>query len=132
MPSRRIWRSVIDIVNEEVQRPHALPQPALDAVPLVGRDQPGDRVEWHDPLRAPTATVHRERDPLLPHQRFRQSAPAFQFLGREFGESLKEWTVVAPDPISVGEHLVESGEGVVAEQICQLRWGGRGAHKLSG
>ena len=45
---------VVDVVDEQVQRPDALLQPALDPVPLVGGDQAGDRVERDDlldPLR---------------------------------------------------------------------------------
>ena len=49
---------VVDVVDEQVQRPDPLLQPALDPVPLVGGDQPGDRVERDDLL-----------DPLAPARR---------------------------------------------------------------
>ncbi len=59
---------MIDVVNEQVQRPDALLEPALDPVPFGGGDQPRDRVERDDALDALLAAVDGERDALLAHR----------------------------------------------------------------
>ena len=79
---------VIDVVNEKVERPNPLLEPALDAVPLGRRDQPGDRVERDDPLDALLAAVDRERDPLLPHRQVGDLVAALQLLRAELDQPL--------------------------------------------
>ena len=44
---------VVDVVDETVQRPNALLQARFDDRPLVGRHDPGDRVERHKCARCP-------------------------------------------------------------------------------
>ena len=47
-------------------------------VPLVGGDQPGDRVEGDDPLDPLVAAVDGEGDPLLPHRQVGHPVAALQ------------------------------------------------------
>ena len=57
---------VVDVVDEEVERLDALPQPRLDQPPLAGRDQARDQVERKDPLSPLRRVgVDGEGDPLV-------------------------------------------------------------------
>ncbi len=53
---------VIDVVQERVERLHALAQPAIEHLPLVRRNDPRHDVERNQPLGAGILAVHRERD----------------------------------------------------------------------
>ena len=87
---------MVDVVDEQVERPDPLLQPALDPVPLVGGDHPRDRVERDDPLDPLVAAVDGERDPLMPHHQVGRPVAVFQLLGAELAEPLVERGVVGP------------------------------------
>jgi hypothetical protein len=59
---------VVDVMNKEVQGPDPLFQAALDPVPFLGGDQPGNGIKRDDTFDALLAAVDRERDPLLAHR----------------------------------------------------------------
>jgi len=54
--------AVVDVVQEHVQRAHALTQPCLELLPFVGRDHARDHIEGNQPLRAGRFAVNGERD----------------------------------------------------------------------
>ncbi|CAN5233345.1 hypothetical protein BH20ACT16_BH20ACT16_12440 [soil metagenome] len=62
--------SVVDVVDEAVQRADALGDAALDLRPLVGRQDPRHEVQRHRALeRRPVLARRVERDPLLDEDR---------------------------------------------------------------
>ena len=56
---------MVDVLAEQVQRGHALDEPALDRLPLVGGDDARDEVEREDPLDAGVVAVDGEGDALV-------------------------------------------------------------------
>src|SRR2546428_7858265 len=48
---------VIDVVDEQIQRVNALAQTAIDLSPFIGRNDPGNDVEWKDLLSAGLVAV---------------------------------------------------------------------------
>src|SRR6267142_45122 len=100
---------LVDVVDEEVQGPHALDEPGLDLVPLPGRNDPGHEVEREDALDAVLLAIHGEGDALV-HQRELLQALAAVDLG--LGEGLQrghQWPVVRPGGGRAIERLVVGG-----------------------
>ena len=97
-PVREDQPVVVDVVDEQVQGPDPLLQPALDPVPLVGGDQPGDRVERDDPLDPLVAAVDGEGDPLMPHHQVGRPVAALQLVGPELAEPVVQRRVVRARP----------------------------------
>ena len=62
-PGARMRAVVIDVVQEQVERAHALLEAALDLAPLVGGDDARHQVERHDLLDAFGALIDGEGDP---------------------------------------------------------------------
>ena len=54
---------MVDVVQERVERLHALPQSAIEDLPFVGGNDPRHEVERNEPLGPGILAVHRERDP---------------------------------------------------------------------
>ncbi len=68
--------AVVDVLEEEVERPHALDHAALEHVPLGAGDDPGNEVEREDPLDRVLVPVHGEADALV-EERLAHLLPAF-------------------------------------------------------
>ena len=107
---------MVDVVDEQVQRPDPLLEPALEPVPLVAGDQPRDRVERDDPLDPLVAAVDRERDPLVPHHQVGHLVTALQLRGPERVEAVAERRVVRPWPAVGDKHLIERHRVVASEE----------------
>ena len=71
----------VDVVEEEVERAHALDQAALEPVPLGAGNHARDQVEREDPLDPLLLAVDREADPLV-HERQLDRAPPLLELAR--------------------------------------------------
>jgi hypothetical protein len=101
--------AVVDVVQETIERRHALAQPLLQQPPLGARDDARDGIERDQPLGAVLVTVDGERDADAVKQEI-GFAPlldqAFRGQVREpFGQRL---VVAARDPAGF-IHLVEAG-----------------------
>ena len=105
---------VVDVVEEEVERAHALDEAALEQAPLVARDHARDEVEGEDPLDSLLLAVDREPDALV-QERHVHGAPALlERIDADRREPLGEHLVVRPHAPRGLEHLVEEGTGLVA------------------
>ena len=72
----------VHVGQEQIQGLEPLLQPALDEVPLRGRDQPGQKIDWNDPLLGPLFAVHGEGDPLMQERTLGQFLHRGDVLGR--------------------------------------------------
>jgi hypothetical protein len=112
---------VVDVVEEEVERGHALPQPALDVPPLLVRDDAGHEVEGEHALDPLILGVDRERDALVEERGVRSAPSLVEGLGGHLAEHLVEGAVVRPHLVLGGEHLVEEAVemvGAVEDGAC--------------
>ena len=73
---------MVDVVHEAVQRPHALPQAALQLIHSSRRDDARDEVERNQPLGAVLFAVDGEGDADAVEQRIRLGALLRQPLRR--------------------------------------------------
>ena len=118
---------VVDVVDEVVERPHTLGEPALDVVPLLGRDDARDEVERKRAVAHGAVLALRvEGDALLGEDRVAPVSGGEQALSaqlRQFGgEGLRE---LARAAIRVEDLVVEGARGLV-----RLRWSGGIGHRL--
>ena len=107
---------VVDVVEEEVERAHALLEPALDAFPLLGQDDPRDEIERHDLLDAARVLVHRERDATRLEAEVRGALPARDLVRGERFQLPRERGVVRAHDAGRREHLVPELAGVVGRE----------------
>ena len=107
---------MVDVVNEQIERPNALNEPAFDAVPLVGRNEPGNWVEWDDSFDPLVAAVNRERDPLMAHHQVGRAVAAGDLVDSQVPEPLIEGGVVRARLIGRGEHFVETGQRIAVKE----------------
>ena len=117
---------MIDVVEEEVERTHALLQAARHAVPLVGRDDARHEIERHDLLRALGPLVHRERDAAHAKRQLGGTSPSVNLFGAQRGEPTRDGFVLGTWHPWGGEHFVaESAQVVRLER--RVRYGRREA-----
>ena len=104
----------VDVLQEKVQRHHALRQPALDAVPFRTRQDAGNQVEGEQSLGASAVAIDGEGDPLHQEGQIGQLA-AFLELRRSHGGQLLEHLGTAGARLAgSAEHLVVIRPWVVA------------------
>ena len=70
---------VIHIVDEQIQRPDPLLQPALNPRPLRGRYDSRHQIEWENPFRTLFVPIDIEGDPQLQKRAFRRVLALRQF-----------------------------------------------------
>src|SRR5436305_8481747 len=56
--------TVIDVVQEKIERGNSLLQTALDLFPFLARNDSRDEIEWKNPLGTLSVAVNREGDAL--------------------------------------------------------------------
>ena len=115
---------VIEVVQEQVECPHALLQPALDASPLVREHDARDEVERHRLLGTAGVLVHRERDPLGLERELGGPLPLGHIRRGERGQAASESRVMRPDLARADEHLVPESVGRVPRHRVRVRIGG--------
>ena len=101
---------VVDVVEEQVERPDALREPSLEALPVGARDHAGDQVDGEDPLERVLGVVDGEADALVQERGVDGPAPLLELLDREPGQLREELGVVRPRPAGLVEHLVEEAD----------------------
>ena len=107
----------VDVLQEQVERRDALRQPALDHLPLAGRQDAREQVVREDALRAVLLTVDREGDALVQECEVCRRLPLPE-LGRiDLGEPLEQRRVLRAGLARPVEHLViRPVEHVTAER----------------
>jgi hypothetical protein len=121
----------VDVAQEEIERGDALGEAALDAVPLLRRDEARQQVVGKDALGALVAAVDGEGDALGEKREVGGLLAALQFLGGQAGQGFGQRAVVRAH-LAVGlAHLVEGlVERVVSEKRVQFHWVA-GAHEIA-
>ena len=97
---------VIDVVQEGVERAHALREPAFEQVPFVRGNDARDDVERDQPLGALLLAVDRERDADAVERPFGLLALLRDAIGRRPLEPAGERPVVRPDRPVRGAHFI--------------------------
>jgi hypothetical protein len=103
-------------VEEQVERPHALLEAALDALPLLRRDDPWDEIERHDLLDAARVLVHGEGDAAGLEAEVRGALPTRDLLRGERVQLARERGVVGAHDTGRREHLVPERRRVVRRE----------------
>ena len=102
---------VIDVVQERVQRLHALAQPAVEHLPLVRGNDARNDVERNQSLGAGILAVHRERDA----DAMKRALGLVALLGdpgrRRPVEPAGECPVMRPDTAVGSPHFIVWGAG---------------------
>ena len=88
-------------------------RPALDAVPLGGRDDARDEVEREDPLGAGAVAVDVERDAHVQERALGRLLPAQQLAVGQRLDQLDQRPGGRPRLAAGLEHLVEEGAGLI-------------------
>ena len=104
---------VIHVVQKEIERAHALLEPALDPRPLIGLDDPRNEIEGHDLLHALRALIHREGDSAHPERQLRRALTSRDVGGAQRREAARERRVVRAHNARRLEHLVPENAGIV-------------------
>ena len=107
---------MIDVVDELVQRVDALPQPALDPVPLLGADDAGNEVEREEPLGAGGVAVDVEGDAHLHEHALGRLLAALQLALAQAADGVEQKLCFGPRPAVGVEHLIVEAAGVVTVQ----------------
>ena len=95
-PRAKDLLAVVDVVEECVQRPHALAQALLERAPLACRQDPRDDVERNQALGTLVLAVDREGDADAMEERIRLGAPPRESVGRLALQPRAVAPVVAP------------------------------------
>ena len=102
---------VVDVVQERVQRVHALAQSPIEHLPLVGRNDARNDVERNQALGAGLLAVDREGDP----DAMERALGLLALLGDAGGgcpaEPPRECLVMGPHPAIRGLHFIVRGAG---------------------
>ncbi len=107
---------VVDVADEQVERPDPLLEPALDHGPLAGGHQPGDRVEGDDTLDPLAASVDGEGDALLPHREVGQAVATLELVRPQLHQTFMQRRVMRPRAARPLEHLVVARQPVATEE----------------
>ncbi|MEZ5256446.1 MAG: hypothetical protein R2705_06030 [Ilumatobacteraceae bacterium] len=99
--------AVVEVLEELVEGPDPLDEPALEQPPLVGWDHPGNEVEWEGSFGALLVAVDRERDALGLEDGVLLPLAPMELLGRETVEPVDELDVRIAYPTVIGDDLVE-------------------------
>src|SRR5690606_93328 len=99
----------------------ALPEPAFDACPFGGADDPGDEVEGQDVFGSAVVAVHVERDAHLEEGEFGGALAAGEFPVRERFHVSDERACAGAGFAGFAEHLVEEVRGVVMIESHGMR-----------
>ena len=108
--------SVIDVVEEQVERANALLEAARDAIPFVRDDDARDEVEGHDLLHPLGPLVHREGDPADAERQVGGATTALDLLRAQRRQSPRQRLVVRARRAGRGEHLVPEAAQVVGRE----------------
>src|SRR5208282_2783857 len=113
----------VDVLQEKIQRYHALRKPLVDALPLRVRQDARDQIEGEQPLGAAAVAVYRERDPLDQEREVGKLPPLLELTGGHRRKLLKEFGVLRAGLARRREHLVIKTARVIAlEKAAIHHW----------
>ncbi len=101
----------VEVLEEQIQRLHALGESLLDHQPLGIRNDPGHEIERKNALRALLVAVDGERDALAQECRVDRRAPLVELVLLQPLESLEKGGVVRPHLPLRGKHFVKKSPG---------------------
>ncbi len=97
---------VVHIVQEAVQRGHALHQAGLQLGPLGGVDHARNDVEWDQAFLAGVVAVHSERDPHALEVQLGFRPLLIDQMRGLLGEPIRERLVMRPHSCLIGIHFI--------------------------
>src|SRR5439155_10388874 len=110
--------TVIDVVQEKIERGNSLLQTALDLFPFLSRNNSRDEIEGKNPLGALSVAVNGEGDALAQESERGQVTFAIEFSFGQLGETLQQPLVMGPGPARRGKHfIVKFARIVVGEEF---------------
>ena len=118
---------MIDVVQEQVQRAHALFEAKLDRAPLVGSDDARHQVEGHDLFDALGRLVHRKSDPARLERQVGSALAALDLDAAERRQFADQRRIVLAHLPLGDEHLIPELAGLVGEGIGCRADGGHAA-----
>jgi len=120
---------VIDVVDEQVHRAHALGEATLELGPLPGVNDPGNEVERENLLGSTLVAVNAERDAHVQERPLCGALPPYEVGVGQCGDRSRKKLAAHPwTPLRV-EHLIVKGTRGVAGKLHEtaaLRWLPRG------
>ncbi len=81
---------MVDVVQEQVQRPHALDHAGFQDAPLLGGDHARDQVERQDAVDRRGVGIDREGDAALQQVAFRIGGPLPQGVDRQLAKAIQQ------------------------------------------
>ena len=109
IPARRISRGAVDVLEEKVERPRPLLQPARKVSPFLARHDAGDNVEGDQSLFGLGIAVDREGNADLTKKEFRLVAAVFQKLRWGRTQPAFEHPVGLSGHPAAAIHFIEDG-----------------------
>ena len=103
----------IEVLEEEVQRPHALDEARLDLAPFRAGDDARHQIERENALGALLVAVDGEGDALAQKRGIDGRAALLEFLLVQFLKALKERRVMGAHLAFRGKHFVKKIAGLV-------------------
>ncbi len=97
----------VNVVDEQIERLHALLQARLGAPPFGRRNHPWNDVHRPSPVDGVAVTVDRESDAQRLDLEFGGALPFAQRLGSQFVQMLDQMTRRRARPIGANEFIVE-------------------------
>ena len=111
----------VDVLQEQVERDHALAEPALDVVPLGARQDARREVEGEKPLGAAPVAIDGKGDSLQQKRQIRELATLFELSNGHSGQLFVDLRVMRPGNALRREHLVVERTWVVVPKEIVLR-----------
>src|SRR5438128_2379737 len=106
----------VDILQEEIERHHALAEAALDVVPLLAGKDSRRQVEGEETLGATAVAIDGEGDALQEEREIGELPALFELAGGHGGQFLINLGVMRPGNAIGGEHLVEKRAWIVVSE----------------
>jgi hypothetical protein len=120
---------VIDVVDKQIERLDALPQPRLQGLPFATRNDARDQIEGNEPFRSGQIAVDCEGDPHAAKQQVRLRALTRDCLVALLHQPAFEARVMSPHDFVVMTHLVIASH-VTPRSFCRIE-GECAAHSVS-
>ena len=113
----------IDVLQEKIQRHHALRQAAFDAVPFRVREDARDQIEGKQPFGALAVAVNGESDALNQERKVGELAAFFELRRRHRAELLEKLGILRARLAGRDEHLIVKVPRIVSfKQTATHAW----------
>src|SRR4051795_9589984 len=99
---------MIDVINEQVQRPDSLFEPLFDSRPFGGRNDPGQNIEWKNLLYTGLFTIDVKGDAHLQERSLSCLLTVKNLLARQAPEYIQQSPGGGSGRAGGGEHFIRS------------------------